>query len=359
MVYCYRQCRGLSVRWSQQPCVVICLVRGADLHIAQLMPLPLTVSCSRKIQIGFTFLVPAYLGSPGKSAVKWVCVCVWSRCSLEQTGMGAKNMHIRRVRWINLYDWRRRLLLPLAASHAKQENLLLFMYCGLHVCLLVTTMSTIETTKPGHGQTDCYWSDHNCWTPHCFVYTVKGGNETRQHHLISKTCEFSDERRRVLDVVKQTVDVVDTTQASKHHVQTDAADRPDVGAVVRRQWVCHFGSCVVLTACTSDNYTATHNHWWHKQHTSNNTVACSGMVMARDSRLKGCEFDYQPFHFQVATVHKLFTHVPLSPSSIIWYQSRGDDALWLEGNRRSGKVSETSVVYPITGSQPREGRWAP
>ena len=56
--------------------VVICLERGADLHIAQLMPLQLTVSCSSKIQIGFTFLVPAYLGSPGKRAVKRVCVCM-------------------------------------------------------------------------------------------------------------------------------------------------------------------------------------------------------------------------------------------------------------------------------------------
>jgi len=46
--------------------VVICLERGADLHIAQLMPLPLTVSCFSKIQIGYTFLVPAHLGSPGK-----------------------------------------------------------------------------------------------------------------------------------------------------------------------------------------------------------------------------------------------------------------------------------------------------
>jgi len=45
--------------------VVICLERGADLHVAQLMPLPLTVSCFSKIQIGFTFLVPAHLGSPG------------------------------------------------------------------------------------------------------------------------------------------------------------------------------------------------------------------------------------------------------------------------------------------------------
>ena len=56
--------------------MVICLERGAVLHMAQLMPLPLTISCSSKIQIGFTFLVPAYLGSPRKSAVKRVCVCV-------------------------------------------------------------------------------------------------------------------------------------------------------------------------------------------------------------------------------------------------------------------------------------------
>jgi len=46
------------------------------LHTAQLMPLPLTVSCFSKIQIGFTFLVAAYPGSPGQRAVKRVCVCV-------------------------------------------------------------------------------------------------------------------------------------------------------------------------------------------------------------------------------------------------------------------------------------------
>ena len=56
--------------------MVICLERGADLHTAQLMPLPLTVSCFSKIQIGFNFLVPAHLGSPGKRAIKQVCVCV-------------------------------------------------------------------------------------------------------------------------------------------------------------------------------------------------------------------------------------------------------------------------------------------
>jgi len=54
--------------------VVICLERGADLHTAQLMPLPLTASSFSKIQIGFDFLVPAHPGSPGQRAVKRVYV---------------------------------------------------------------------------------------------------------------------------------------------------------------------------------------------------------------------------------------------------------------------------------------------
>jgi len=70
--------------------VDICLERGADLHTAQLMPLPLTVSCFSKIQIGFTFLVPAHTGSPGQRAVKRVCVCVWPQQNLTD-GTVAKN----------------------------------------------------------------------------------------------------------------------------------------------------------------------------------------------------------------------------------------------------------------------------
>ena len=57
-------------------CVVVCLERGADLYMAQLMPLPPTVSCFSEIQIGFSFLVPDHPGSPGERAVKRVCVCV-------------------------------------------------------------------------------------------------------------------------------------------------------------------------------------------------------------------------------------------------------------------------------------------
>jgi len=54
--------------------VVICLERGADLHMATLTQL--TVSCFSKIHIGITFLVPAHSGSPGQSVVNGWCVCV-------------------------------------------------------------------------------------------------------------------------------------------------------------------------------------------------------------------------------------------------------------------------------------------
>jgi len=55
--------------------MVICLDRGVDLHVVQLMPLPSQspiISCFVYIQTGFTFLVPAFPGCPGKEAVKQV-----------------------------------------------------------------------------------------------------------------------------------------------------------------------------------------------------------------------------------------------------------------------------------------------
>jgi len=63
-----------TARWGTG--LVVCLQRGADLHMAQLMLLPLTLSRFSKIQIDFTFLVLARPGSPGQRAVKRVCVCV-------------------------------------------------------------------------------------------------------------------------------------------------------------------------------------------------------------------------------------------------------------------------------------------
>ena len=102
------ECRGIGM--------VICLEHVADLHMAQLMPLPLTVSCFSKIQTGFTFLVLAHLNSLGKRAVKWVCMCVWAtyemtsceHCSCRQT------FHLNSVKFIRLAH---HYLTPCATAH--------------------------------------------------------------------------------------------------------------------------------------------------------------------------------------------------------------------------------------------------
>jgi len=72
--------------------VVVCLERGADLHMAQLMPLPLTVSCFSEIQIGCRFWYrltrvvpdkgPLYRCATVRVRVRVfarVCVCVVDR----------------------------------------------------------------------------------------------------------------------------------------------------------------------------------------------------------------------------------------------------------------------------------------
>ena len=79
--------------------MVICLQRGADLHMAQLMPLPLTVSCFSKIQIGFTLLVPAHPGSPGKRAVKRVYVCVCVKMTSVCVELGSPPGFCARLHW--------------------------------------------------------------------------------------------------------------------------------------------------------------------------------------------------------------------------------------------------------------------
>jgi len=66
-------CKKNKLWWGAG--VVVCLEQ--DLHMAQWMPLPLTVYCFSKIQIGFTFVVPGHLGSPGKRVVKRACVCTF------------------------------------------------------------------------------------------------------------------------------------------------------------------------------------------------------------------------------------------------------------------------------------------
>ena len=76
--------------WEVGAGVVICLEWGTDLHMAQLMPLPLTVSCFSEIQIAFTVLVPAHPVVPEKGPLNG-CVCVHQSkiltCTLSTVGV--------------------------------------------------------------------------------------------------------------------------------------------------------------------------------------------------------------------------------------------------------------------------------
>ena len=111
--------------------MVVCLEQGADLHMVQLMPLPLTVSCFSKIQIGFTFLVPAQPGSPGRRAVKRVCVCVCTEIILH-----CVSVRNQLQQWTNLCTnfspkkWGRRRPRPTKPLGSK-------LCCGYCLCSIV------------------------------------------------------------------------------------------------------------------------------------------------------------------------------------------------------------------------------
>jgi len=103
--------------------VVICLERDADLRMAQLMPLPLTVAYFSKIQIGFTFLVLAYPGSPGQRAVKRVCVC---DCLNKRNFSFWQNVVSDESGWMSSYmlTYNKFLVLSVRLIAAGSDNLL-------------------------------------------------------------------------------------------------------------------------------------------------------------------------------------------------------------------------------------------
>ena len=82
--------------------MVICLEQGAHLHMAQLMPLPLTVSCFSKIQVGFIFLVLAHPGSPGQKAVKRVGVCAHARVYTRTRNYKSHNVLLHSCKYIRI-----------------------------------------------------------------------------------------------------------------------------------------------------------------------------------------------------------------------------------------------------------------
>jgi len=69
-------------------------------------------------------------------------------------------------------------------------------------------------------------------------------------------------------------------------------------------------------------------HWRHKIFLWSMRWLC-GLIRALDLWLKSCRFKSWRWHFQDTPLGRLFKDMPLSPSCIAWYQSKGGDSLWL------------------------------
>jgi len=79
--------------------MVICLERGAYLHMSQLMPLPLTVSCFSEIQIVLPFWYRPTRVVPEKGPLNG-CVCVWSVYigkSEQHSANRTRHLHVQHV----------------------------------------------------------------------------------------------------------------------------------------------------------------------------------------------------------------------------------------------------------------------
>jgi len=154
--------------------MVICLEQGADLHMTQLMPLPLTVSCFSKIQIGFTFLVPAHPCSLGQMAVKRVCVCKWhaNSCELHYFRYGGPSpwraelaCYIPHVRWQASTIIITTVLRPLYRSTCVSRYLLLRTR-GFCWCKVLTPTSLLTATSAFGLGRRCWSSPQQCYL-HC------------------------------------------------------------------------------------------------------------------------------------------------------------------------------------------------
>ena len=123
-----RPVKNWAKRWGAG--MVICLQRGADLHMAQLMPLPLTVSSFSKIHIGFTFLVPAHPGSPDKRPL--------NRC----------------VRVCDLSDTVTKITVSVILS-------IICMCCTLHKCRLCLIVNNVGPAMIFNSESQSSWPTHS------------------------------------------------------------------------------------------------------------------------------------------------------------------------------------------------------
>ena len=127
----------------------ICLERGADLHMAQLTPLPPSVSCFSKIQIGFTFLVPAHPGSPGQRAVKR-CMSAVKTNLCESSHVVAGDVRVGTIEFLD--DNEALVELCEHVGHGTAEQRVLRRILKLHAHNTHTKLTTVSTVSALSGR---------------------------------------------------------------------------------------------------------------------------------------------------------------------------------------------------------------
>ena len=133
--------------------------------MAQLMRLPLTVSCFSKVQLGFTFLVPAYLASPGQRAIKRVCVCVCV-CVLLLL-----HPFIGLFPWTTWVIWYEKGKASLDLNEARDDWVLGWQWHQLDrmqtICTLLQTYSHTSTLSLNFYRSDAFRDECQCQWHQC------------------------------------------------------------------------------------------------------------------------------------------------------------------------------------------------
>jgi len=158
--------------------------------MAQLMPLPLTVSCSSKIQIGFTFLVPAHPGSPGQRNVKRMRMCVWILLLLL---LQLFNGLFSRTTWVS---WHQKDKTSLNLNEARDDGVLGWQWHQLDhmqtICTLLQTDNHTNTSSLNFYRLDAQPTVSKHWRQFIKLLMstehITGKQKSKEVHLVINHC---------------------------------------------------------------------------------------------------------------------------------------------------------------------------
>jgi len=137
--------------------MVICLKRGTDLHMAQLMPLSLA---SVKSRLVFTFLATAHPGSPGQRAIKRVSVCLIRHASFVRYFLKVCGLYAHQICGGNTWKSTKLYILWSEFSRLKLSPTL----ASAHYSCLDNAIGLVGRQLEAVGRKFSYYYQCLCWS---------------------------------------------------------------------------------------------------------------------------------------------------------------------------------------------------